>query len=441
MADKYYFKFNILAIIALFCSLSIFSQSSDPFFPKPLVEPEITAIIKPRSFGDSRPTTYYYTFEGGQGDLFINVQAQNFSGDIDLFIQQGQIPLAKIIFYSDNRENETGRVIYLRKPEKLLLRVQGRTPNDDDAVLRIKFAGGFIASKETEGPPAPSAASIRIAGQILSSESRIHKNADLDEDNRKISGREILANEIGRRMPELAIAPITQIDNDKTADKTDKTDVPAGKNVSSQNQQAEATTDIEQKQPEREAKTQSAPETPKVVVTDPFAEKDDKAANRNETEQQRDQASADQAVANNETSTENATAKARTRKQAGNAKQTGVSKKKKAASNSQSSSTAQESEPEISQRADNETNEDGISESNRDKASQNKNRVKSSEEILNERLEKINLVVKFKDGGVIELPMSQINRFSVERGILIIIYRSGRISRYNIIEVDSVTIK
>ncbi|MGI8669025.1 MAG: hypothetical protein ACR2J3_04155, partial [Aridibacter sp.] len=38
---------------------------------------------------------------------------------------------------------ETGRIVYLRQPEKLILRVQGRTPNDDPATFEIKFAGSF----------------------------------------------------------------------------------------------------------------------------------------------------------------------------------------------------------------------------------------------------------------------------------------------------------
>lgn len=50
-------------------------------------------------------------------------------------------------------------MIYLRKPEKLILRVEGRTPNDNPATFRIKFAGSFVplaaATAGTEEPKLP----------------------------------------------------------------------------------------------------------------------------------------------------------------------------------------------------------------------------------------------------------------------------------------------
>jgi len=89
------------------------------------------------------------------GDLFVNVLTRNFTGDIDIFTLNGLQPLAKIVVYADLAENETGRVIYLRKPEKLLLRIQGRTPGDEGANYRFKFAGSFVASRESETPGGP----------------------------------------------------------------------------------------------------------------------------------------------------------------------------------------------------------------------------------------------------------------------------------------------
>ena len=64
----------------------------------------------------------------------------------------------KSFFYSTDTTNETGRVFYLRKPENLILRIQGRTPNDDPATYQIKFAGSFapaIAVAENERPETP----------------------------------------------------------------------------------------------------------------------------------------------------------------------------------------------------------------------------------------------------------------------------------------------
>lgn len=143
-----------LFIIVFTAVTSAFAQSSDQLFPTPVRTTEITSSIKARAIGDPRLTTYYYTFEGRQGDVFINVQSKNFTGDIDVYVMPGQVPMTKIVVYGDQPETETGRVIYLRKPERLLLRVQGRSPGDEDASVRIKFAGSFAASQlDDSGAP------------------------------------------------------------------------------------------------------------------------------------------------------------------------------------------------------------------------------------------------------------------------------------------------
>ena len=153
-----------------------YAQSTDQMFPTPVRTTEISNSIKARAIGDPRVTTYYYTFEGQQGDVFINVQSKNFTGDIDVYAVPSQQPLTKIVIYGDQPEAETGRVIYLRKPERLLLRVQGRSPGDDDASVRIKFAGSFSASKldDSSSPAVPtvereSDSSVRVnsVGTIL----------------------------------------------------------------------------------------------------------------------------------------------------------------------------------------------------------------------------------------------------------------------------------
>ena len=124
-------------------SSTAFAQSRQQNSPSPIVRNEISGTIKARDLGDSRLTTYYYAFKGNRGDIFVNVVTKNFSGDIDIFLVEGLKPKTKITMYADSGLNETGRVIYLRKPEELLMRIQGRTPNDDAASYRIKFAGSF----------------------------------------------------------------------------------------------------------------------------------------------------------------------------------------------------------------------------------------------------------------------------------------------------------
>lgn len=138
------------------------AQSTSQDYPTPATSNEISGSIKARDVGDARLTAYYYAFEGGQGDLFLNLVTRNFTGDIDVFVQPGIRPLTKIVVYADLAEIETGRVLYLRKPEKLLLRVQGRSPNDNPAEFRIKFAGSFVAASDT-GPVEPEMPKVTAA--------------------------------------------------------------------------------------------------------------------------------------------------------------------------------------------------------------------------------------------------------------------------------------
>ena len=72
-------------------------------------------MIKARDIGDPRVTTYYYTFNGRQGDLFINIVTKNLSGSVDVFDTDGMRPLTNIIVYADVAQSETGRVVYLTK--------------------------------------------------------------------------------------------------------------------------------------------------------------------------------------------------------------------------------------------------------------------------------------------------------------------------------------
>ena len=133
---------------AAFClSYCANAQSTDQNFPTPVTTNEIVGTIRARDIGDSRLTTYFYAFDGEQGDIFINVVTKNLSGDIDIFAADGLRPLTKMVVYSDADNSETGRLIYLRKPERMLLRVEGRSPGDEPATFRIKFGGSFVARK------------------------------------------------------------------------------------------------------------------------------------------------------------------------------------------------------------------------------------------------------------------------------------------------------
>lgn len=143
-----------IAATLLLCVGGI-AQSTDSSFPTPVTTTEINGVIKARDVGDSRLTTYFYEFDGGQGDIFINVVTKNLSGDIDVYTAEGLRPLTKVVIYADIGTSETGRLIYLRKPERLILRVEGRTPGDEAATYKIKFAGSFIAMKPVKAEKGP----------------------------------------------------------------------------------------------------------------------------------------------------------------------------------------------------------------------------------------------------------------------------------------------
>lgn len=144
--------FTVYVVLVAAFAVSLQAQSTDQSFPSPVMTSELTGTINARDIGDARVTTYYYIFDAGQGDLFINFLTKNFTGDVDIFIQDGLRPLSKIVMYADLAETETGRVLYFRKPERLLMRVQGRTPGDEAATFRIKFAGSFQAIADGKLP-------------------------------------------------------------------------------------------------------------------------------------------------------------------------------------------------------------------------------------------------------------------------------------------------
>src|SRR6185369_8954624 len=154
-------EFVFIAILLNAAVIIGFAQSSDQSYPTPVTTSEVAGVIKARDIGDARLTSYFYTFNGDQGDIFVNVVSKNFTGDIDIFIADGLRPLSKIIVYADSTEAETGRVIYLRKPEKLILRIEGRSPNDDPATFKLKFAGSFVAAVDT-GEQQPDLPEVKV---------------------------------------------------------------------------------------------------------------------------------------------------------------------------------------------------------------------------------------------------------------------------------------
>ncbi len=122
--------------------LVVHAQSTDIAAPVPVRTNEVSAAITARDLGDSRLTDHFYAFTGTPGDLLITVDSRNMNGDVDVFTAVGLRPLLKFTIYAGSSAPIT-KSIYLRQRLDLILRVEARTPNDDDAVYRIHFGGAF----------------------------------------------------------------------------------------------------------------------------------------------------------------------------------------------------------------------------------------------------------------------------------------------------------
>lgn len=351
-------KFNkfrqIFIFAAIFlCSIVVIkAQSSDQNFPTPVTTNQIDGTIKARDLGDSRLTTYYYVFSGTQGDIFVNVVTKNFDGDIDIFTLNNLKPLTKIRVFSDSSDNETGRIVYLRQPEKLLLRIEGRTPNDEPATFQIKFAGSFVAEKPSnERNDVP---------QV--------KNANQGD---------VRVNSVGT------------IVETKPKPTPKPAETPAKPEAKQEEVKEEKTEVAEQKEevPKPEPKVEKP--AVEVIVTDNLSipkpeNKEEKPAEKTEKT------------------------------------------------------------PKNAENADNKTEEKEAKE----QSAENKTEVKEQsvaedkkEEKESNPLEKIKLVIVFKNGTKIERPMSEILNVNIDKGILTVIAKDGTIGRYSILDVVEMTIK
>ena len=139
---------GILFLLASFAG-GVWAQSTDVAWPSPVRTNEVVSKIAARDLGDPRVTDHYYAFTGTPGDLLITVESLNLNGDVDVFTLSGLRPLLKFTIYAGSPAPIT-KSIYLRQQEDLLLRVEGRTPNDDNATYQIRFGGSFAPI--TSGP-------------------------------------------------------------------------------------------------------------------------------------------------------------------------------------------------------------------------------------------------------------------------------------------------
>jgi len=128
--------------ILLLAVASASAQSIDPNAPSPVRSNSVTGRIAARDLGDARLTDHYYALTGTPGDLLITVNSQNLNGDIDVFTATTLRPLLKLTLYAESTAPVT-KGIYLRKREDLILRIEARSPNDDDGTYKLFFGGSF----------------------------------------------------------------------------------------------------------------------------------------------------------------------------------------------------------------------------------------------------------------------------------------------------------
>src|ERR1044072_178575 len=132
--------FAITVIVLAVASVS--GQSIDPNAPSPVRSNSITGRIAARDLGDARLTDHYYALTGTPGDLLITINSTNLNGDVDVFTATTLRPLLKLTLYAESTAPVT-KGIYLRKREELILRIEARSPNDDEGTYRLSFGGSF----------------------------------------------------------------------------------------------------------------------------------------------------------------------------------------------------------------------------------------------------------------------------------------------------------
>jgi hypothetical protein len=137
--------FVALVLFVLLCAITPagFAQSSDQSLPTPVLANEINGRITALDPGDARLTRHFYAFEGTPGDLLITIDGKNLNGDMDIFTAVTFRPLMKTSIYANSQSGEVTKGIYLRRRQILILRVEARTPNDDDGAYHIRFGGSF----------------------------------------------------------------------------------------------------------------------------------------------------------------------------------------------------------------------------------------------------------------------------------------------------------
>jgi hypothetical protein len=375
-------NFRLLFCILYFAFLiSIASaQSTNQSYPTAITSNEINGRIAARDIGDARLTNYFYAFNGNQGDVFINVQTSNFNGDIDVFTVGNLRPLTKITVYADDKTSETGRVVYLRQPAKLILRIQGRSPNDDAATFQIKFAGSFEPAQAVAENSAPELPEVKSENQTDVRVNSVGTIIEVKPKPTPTPKETIAKNEVKPKRKNTKAAQENNKDTKEkevAANENQPARVDAKENSAEEKTEAK-TEDTVKGETEVEKKT-----VPTVVRTDNTA--DDIA--KTEAEKPSEE---------NAEKTAGKTTRAGKRNSSANKAKTPVKSSPKNAA------------------------------------------VKAKEP---NPLDNVHLIILLKDGTRIERVMSEVTKFAVDKGVLTVVARDGSINRYSILDVAKMTIE
>ena len=137
--------FLALLLPGILCAITpfVFGQSSDQSLPSAVLANEINGRITALDIGDARLTRHFYAFEGTPGDLLITMDSKNLNGDVDIFTAVTFRPLMKTTLYASSQSGSVTKGLYLRMRQILILRVEARTPNDDEGSYHVRFGGSF----------------------------------------------------------------------------------------------------------------------------------------------------------------------------------------------------------------------------------------------------------------------------------------------------------
>lgn len=140
---------RVLLSLPLFAALqlgfapAVWAQSGDAATPTPIRNNEINSSIAPREPGDARLTRHFYLLRGTPGELEVTVESSGLEGDVDLYIADGLRPLVKIPLYVASEATRISKTVFLRREERLILRVEARATGDVAGTYRIRFSGAF----------------------------------------------------------------------------------------------------------------------------------------------------------------------------------------------------------------------------------------------------------------------------------------------------------